>query len=100
LGIRPNPCYHYVVETGFKAPAAPVNALIQGNTIDLPAPTSDPTAKGIIGWASAVTATIGGPGAQENTLENYDHSETTPNSGVFIYESGGPALTILENTFT
>ena len=44
------------------APAAPVNAIIQGNTIDLSAPTSDDTYKGIIAWGSAVTATIGGPG--------------------------------------
>jgi hypothetical protein len=81
-------------------PAAPVNAIIQGNTIDVPAPTSDPTAKGIIGWGSEVTATIGGPGTQGNTLENYDYSATAPNFGVFIYESGGPELTILANTFT
>jgi hypothetical protein len=81
------------------APAAPVNAIIQGNTIDVPAPTSDFTYKGIIAWGSAVTATIGGPGAQGNTLENYDYSATTPDSGFFIFEKGGPNLTILANTF-
>jgi parallel beta-helix repeat protein len=91
------------------APAAPVNAIIQGNTIDLSAPTSDDTYKGIIAWGSAVTATIGGPGAQGNILENYDYSATTPDSGFFIYEKvdsgsltyerAGPNLTILANTF-
>jgi hypothetical protein len=81
-------------------PTAPVNAIIQGNTIDIPAPASDFTPEGIIGWGSEVTATIGGPGTQGNTLENYDYSATTPNDGVFIYESEGPNLTILANTFT
>jgi Periplasmic copper-binding protein (NosD) len=81
-------------------PAAPVNAIIQGNTIEVPAPASDLVPKGIIGWGSEVTATIGGPGAQGNTLENFDYSATAPNVGVFIYESGGPQLAILANTFT
>src|SRR5262249_50587176 len=81
-------------------PAAPVNGIIQGNRIDRPAPSSDPNPKGIIGWGSDVTATIGGPDAQGNTLGNYDYSATTLNLGVFIYELGGPTLTILENTFT
>ncbi len=81
-------------------PGAPVNAIIQGNTIDVPAPTSDYTYKGIIAWGSEVTATIGGPGTQANTLENYDYSATTPNSGFFIFEKAGPNLTILANTFT
>ncbi len=81
-------------------PTAPVNAIILGNTIDIPAPASDYTPEGIIGWGSGVTATIGGPGTQGNTLENYDYSATTPNDGVFIYESEGPQLTILANTFT
>ena len=81
-------------------PAAPVNAIIQGNTIDVATPATDNMDKGIIGWGNAVYATIGGPGAQGNTLENYDYSATTPNNGFFIYESGGPQLTILTNTFT
>ncbi len=81
-------------------PTAPVNAIIQGNTIEVPAPATDRTPTGIIGWGSGVTATIGGPGAQGNTLENYDYSATIPNDGVFIYESEGPQLTIMANTYT
>jgi hypothetical protein len=81
-------------------PAAPVNAIIQGNTIEIPSPSTDDTYKGIIGWGSQVSATIGGPGAAGNTLENYDYLATTPDNGFFIFESGGPTLMIQANTFT
>ncbi len=78
----------------------PVNATIQGNTIGIPAPTSDTTDKGIIAYGSGVTATIGGPGTQGNTLENYEFSAAAPGNGTFIYGTDNPNLTILANTFT
>jgi hypothetical protein len=83
--------------------AAPINATIQGNTIDVPAPISDPNDlhKGIIAHGKGITATVGGTGTQANTLENYFFSANSPNGGYFIFESGNPKLTnLLENTFT
>jgi parallel beta-helix repeat protein len=79
---------------------ATIHATIQGNTIEIPAPTTDSSEKGIIAQGSAVTATIGGPGAQANTLENYAFSAAAPDNGAFIFESLNPNLTILGNTFT
>ena len=74
-----------------------INATIQGNTIEMPAPTSDDTYKGIIAIGTGVTATIGGPDTQGNSLENYGYSAINPNFGFFIFESGSPKLTNLAN---
>jgi hypothetical protein len=82
--------------------AAPINATIQGNTIDAPSPPSDPSAqlpiyKGISATGKGVTATIGGTGTQGNTLENYRYFPNDPNNGTFIFAMGSPNLTIVEN---
>ncbi len=71
---------------------SPVNATVVGNTITAPANASI-TDAGIVALDSGVTATIGGSGSAENTINNFV-------GNTYIRSVNSPNLTILTNIYS
>ena len=76
-----------------------INATVQGNTFVVPVGTAGNYA-GIIGVGSGVTATIGGTGDLENTIENYTDGNYIHEAVASGQNAGGPNLNIQANIYT
>lgn len=76
-----------------------IGATVLGNTIVLPVGTADIYA-GVVAIGSGVTATIGGSGADGNTLENYTNYNFIKDAVGSGQNAGTPHQTIPANTFT
>lgn len=98
LQITGNTFDDNLVGLDMDASAAPIGALIQGNTFTGAAGSAD---QGLVAAGSGVTATIGGFGAAQNTFANYGYQLS-----ILQYHSSGsdesigcPNLSILTNTY-